>query len=169
VVARLWLSGAHLGRTEAVYIGPVPHGGRLAWATPWCCGACGFGGWRRSLASGNWVEADLKIYAGRAAPAPPAVIAASASLFGEWAASLVPVDQAPNDPNIRQASAEAQARRRGGSKMAGRPRSPTIGQLTAQRAASRPTLRPFFEPHPNRPFDSTAVTELRRSIRTSAS
>ena len=40
-------------------------------------------------------------------PPRPAVIAASASLFGEWAASLVPLDQLPNDPNIKQAIADA--------------------------------------------------------------
>src|SRR2546430_329208 len=55
------------------------------------------------LAPGNWVEADLKIYAGVRPPDKPAVIAASASLFGEWAATLIPSEPPPADPNVRQA------------------------------------------------------------------
>ena len=57
------------------------------------------------------------------------VIAASASLFGEWAASLVSLDQLPSDPNIKQAITEAQAA--GGGKWPGAT-LPDIGQLTAQ-------------------------------------
>src|SRR5207248_1765673 len=72
---------------------------------------------------------DVKIYAGTQPPPKPAVIAASASLFGEWAASLVPVDQLPNDPNIRQAITDAQAA--GSGKWPGAT-LPDIGQLTAQ-------------------------------------
>src|SRR5207244_10612444 len=89
------------------------------------------------LAAGNWVEADLKISAGVQAPPNPAVIAASASLFGEWAASLVALDQLPNDPNIKQAIAEAQAV--GGGKWPGAT-LPDIGQLTAQASRIAPDL-----------------------------
>src|SRR6185437_9145391 len=108
-----------------------------------------------------WVEADLKIYAGAQPPSRPAVIAASASLFGEWAASLVPLDQLPNDPNIKQAIAEAQAG--GGGKWPGAT-LPDIGQLTAQ--ASR--IATDIATVSNRiqtAFDSEAVVELRRSIK----
>src|SRR4029077_17589789 len=113
------------------------------------------------LGSGNWVDAELKIYAGTQPPSHPAVIAASASLFGEWAASLVPLDQLPNDPNIKQAIAEAQAA--GGARWPGAT-LPDIGQLTAQ--ASR--IATDIATVSNRiqtAFDSTAVTDLRRSIR----
>src|SRR5882724_1129385 len=55
------------------------------------------------LAPGNWVEADLKIYTGITLPPKPAVIAASASLFGEWAATLISSDPLPSDPNVSQA------------------------------------------------------------------
>ncbi|PYO75816.1 MAG: hypothetical protein DMD67_10350, partial [Gemmatimonadetes bacterium] len=106
----LWLSGAHIGRTEAVYTARFRTVGGLNVGDPVVLRGVRVGrveGIR--LASGNWVEADLKIYAGTQPPSKPAVIAASASLFGEWAASLVPLDQLPNDPNIRQAIAEAQA------------------------------------------------------------
>src|SRR5439155_19527639 len=104
---------------------------------------------------------DLKIYAGAQPPPRPAVIAASASLFGEWAASLVSLDQLPNDPNIRQAIAEAQAA--GGGKWPGAT-LPDIGQLTAQ--ASR--IATDIATVANRvqtAFDSEAVNELPRSIK----
>src|SRR5439155_736301 len=104
----LWLSGAHIGRTEAVYTARFRTVGGLNVGDPVVLRGVRVGrveGIR--LASGNWVEADLKIYAGTQPPSHPAVIAASASLFGEWAASLVSLDQLPNDPNIKQAVAKA--------------------------------------------------------------
>ena len=164
VAGALWLSGAHLGRTEAVYTARFRTVGGLGVGDPVVLRGVRVGRVEAiRLASGNWVEADLKIYAGVQPPPRPAVIAASASLFGEWAASLVPVDQLPNDPNIRQAIAEAQAAGGGGSKWPGAT-LPDIGQLTAQ--ASR--IATDIATVSNRiqtAFDSTAVTELRRSIK----
>ncbi len=162
VAGALWLSGAHLGRTEAVYTARFRTVGGLGVGDPVVLRGVRVGrveGIR--LASGNWVEADLKIYAGAQPPPRPAVIAASASLFGEWAASLVALDQLPNDPNIQQAIAEAQAA--GGGKWPGAT-LPDIGQLTAQ--ASR--IATDIATVSNRiqsAFDSEAVNELRRSIR----
>src|SRR5207247_6048950 len=112
-------------------------------------------------ASGHWVEAGLKSSAGTQPPSSPAVVAASASLFGEWAASLVSLDQLPDDPNIKQAIAEAQA---GGSGKWPGATLPDIGQLTAQ--ASR--IATDIATVSNRiqtAFDSEAVNELRRSIK----
>jgi phospholipid/cholesterol/gamma-HCH transport system substrate-binding protein len=89
------------------------------------------------------------------------VIAASASLFGEWAATLLPMDQLPDDPNVRQFIAEAAEG--AGSKWPGAT-LPDIGQLTAQ--ASR--IATDIAAVANRvqsAFDSQAVTELRSSIR----
>ena len=162
VAGALWLSGAHLGRTEAVYTARFRTVGGLGVGDPVVLRGVRVGRVEAiRLAAGNWVEAELKIYAGAQPPAKPAVIAASASLFGEWAASLVPLDQLPNDPNIRQAIAEAQAG--GGGKWPGAT-LPDIGQLTAQ--ASR--IATDIATVSNRiqsAFDSEAVVELRRSIR----
>src|SRR4029077_20675801 len=113
------------------------------------------------LGSGNWVDAELKIYAGTQPPSKPDVIAASASLFGEWAASLVPLDQLPNDPNIKQAIAEAQGA--GGGKWPGAT-LPDIGQLTAQ-ASRIATDIATVSSRIQTAFDSEAVNELRRSIK----
>src|SRR2546422_3832859 len=130
VAGALWLWGAHLGKAEAVYTAGFRTVGGLSVGTPVVLRGVRVGrveGIR--LASGNWVEADLKIYSGVTLPQKPAVIAASASLFGEWAATLVPQDQLPDDPNIRQAVAEAAAG--AGTKWPGAT-LPDIGQLTAQ-------------------------------------
>ncbi len=162
VAGALWLSGAHLGKAEAVYTARFRTVGGLSVGTPVVLRGVRVGrveGIR--LASGNWVEADLKIYSGVTLPQKPAVIAASASLFGEWAATLVPQDQLPDDPNIRQAVAETAAG--AGTKWPGAT-LPDIGQLTAQ--ASR--IATDIGTVANRvqsAFDSEAVAELRRSIR----
>ena len=113
------------------------------------------------LAPGNWVEADLKIYSGVTLPQKPAVIAASASLFGEWAATLISSDPLPNDPNVRQALVEAQAA--GGGRWPGAT-LPDIGELTAQ-ASRIATDIGTVSARIQTAFDSSAVTDLRRSIR----
>lgn len=59
------------------------------------------------LAPGDWVEVDLSLRAGVELPASPVVIAASASLFGEWQATIVPREAAPEDPTVRALLAEA--------------------------------------------------------------
>ena len=162
VAGALWLSGAHLGRAEAVYTARFRTVGGLGVGTPVVLRGVRVGrvqGIR--LAAGNWVEADLQIYSGVALPAKPAVIAASASLFGEWAATLVPQDQLPNDPNVRQAIAEAATG--AGSKWPGTT-LPDIGQLTAQ-ASRIATDIATVAGRVQTAFDSEAVQELRRSIK----
>jgi phospholipid/cholesterol/gamma-HCH transport system substrate-binding protein len=162
VVGALWLSGVHLGKTEAVYTARFRTVGGLGVGAPVVLRGVRVGRVEAiRLASGNWVEADLKIYSGVTLPPRPAVVAASASLFGEWAATLMPVDQLPDDPNLRQAIAEAATG--AGRKWPGAT-LPDIGQLTAQ--ASR--IASDIAVVANRvqtAFDSEAVFELRRSIR----
>jgi phospholipid/cholesterol/gamma-HCH transport system substrate-binding protein len=157
----LWLSGAHLGRTEAVFTARFRTVGGLGVGNPVVLRGVRVGrveGIR--LAPGNWVDADLKIYSGVTLPAKPAVIAASASLFGEWAATLIASDPLPNDPNVSQALAEAQAA--GGGKWPGAT-LPDIGQLTAQ-ASRIATDIATVSARIQTAFDSSAVSDLRRSI-----
>ena len=158
----LWLSGAHLGKTDAAVTARFRTVGGLGVGNPVVLRGVRVGRVEAiRLAPGNWVEADLKIYSGVTLPAKPAVIAASASLFGEWAATLISSEPLPNDPNVRQALIEAQAA--GGGRWPGAT-LPDIGQLTAQ--ASR--IATDIATVSNRiqtAFDSTAVTDLRRSIR----
>jgi len=158
----LWLSGAHLGKTEALYTARFRTVGGLGVGNPVVLRGVRIGRVEAiRLASGNWVEADLKVYTGVSLPPRPAAIAASASLFGEWAVTLTSQDQLPDDPNVRAAITEAAAA--GGTKWPGAT-LPDIGQLTAQ--ASR--IATDIGTVANRiqtAFDSNAVNELRRSIR----
>jgi phospholipid/cholesterol/gamma-HCH transport system substrate-binding protein len=162
VAGALWLSGTHIGKTEAVYTARFRTLGGLGAGAPVVLRGVRVGRVEAiRLAAGNWVEADMKIYAGVTLPVKPVVIAASASLFGEWAATLLPLEQLPDDPNVRQAIAEAMTG--AGSKWPGAT-LPDIGQLTAQ--ASR--IATDIAAVANRvqtAFDSEAVVELRRSIR----
>ena len=157
----LWLSGAHLGKTEAMYTARFRTVGGLGVGNPVVLRGVRVGRVEAiRLAPGNWVEADLKIYSGVTPPAKPAVIAASASLFGEWAATLISGDPWPSDPNIRQALTEAQAA--GGGKWPGAT-LPDIGQLTAQ-ASRIATDIGTVAARVQTAFDSQAVSDLRRSI-----
>ena len=162
VVGALWLSGAHLGKTEAVYTARFRTVGGLGVGNPVVLRGVRVGRVEAiRLAPGNWVEADLKIYAGVTPPDKPAVIAASASLFGEWAATLISSDPLPSDPNVRQALVEAQAQ--GAGKWPGAT-LPDIGQLTAQ-ASRIATDIATVSARIQTAFDSEAVSDLRRSIR----
>jgi len=157
----LWLSGAHLGKTEAVYTARFRTVGGLGVGNPVVLRGVRVGRVEAiRLAPGNWVEADLKIYSGVTPPPKPAVIAASASLFGEWAATLISSDPLPTDPNVRQALVEAQ--NAGGGKGPGAT-LPDIGQLTAQ-ASRIATDIGTVAARVQTAFDSQAVSDLRRSI-----
>ncbi len=161
VAGALWLSGAHIGKTEAVYTARFRTMGGLGAGAPVVLRGVRVGRVEAiRLTAGDWVEADMKIYSGVTLPAKPVVIAASASLFGEWAATLIPLEQLPDDPNVRQAIAEASAG--AGSKWPGAT-LPDIGQLTAQ--ASR--IATDIAAVANRvqtAFDSQAVMDLRGAI-----
>jgi phospholipid/cholesterol/gamma-HCH transport system substrate-binding protein len=157
----LWLSGAHLGKTEAVVTARFRTVGGLGVGNPVVLRGVRVGRVEAiRLAPGNWVEADLKIYTGITLPPKPAVIAASASLFGEWAATLISSDPLPSDPNVSQALIEAQAG--AGAKWPGAT-LPDIGQLTAQ-ASRIATDIATVSARIQTAFDSSAVTDLRRSI-----
>src|SRR3989475_11362421 len=162
VTGALWLSGAHLGRAEAVYTARFRTVGGLGVGDAVVLRGVGVGRVEAiRWPPGNWVEADLKIYSGVTPPAVPAVVAASASLFGEWAATLISREPPPNDPNVRQALVEAQAA--GGGKWPGAT-LPDIGQLTAQ-ASRIATDIATVSSRIQTAFDPEAVLELRRSIR----
>ncbi|MBI1967618.1 MAG: MCE family protein [Gemmatimonadetes bacterium] len=162
VAGALWLSGTHLGRGEAVHTARFRTVGGLGVGNPVVLRGVRVGRVEAvRLAAGGWVEADLKIYAGVSPPTKPAVIAASASLFGEWAATLISLEPPVDDPNVRQALVEAQAA--GGGKWPGAT-LPDIGQLTAQ-ASRIATDIATVASRIQTAFDSQAVADLRRSIR----
>lgn len=158
----LWLSGARIGRTEALHTARFRTVGGLGVGNPVVLRGVRVGRVEAiRLASGNWVEADLRIYAGVALPQRPAVVATSVSLFGEWAANLTSVDQPPDDPNVRKALAEAMAA--GGRDWPGAT-LPDVGQLTAQAGRIANDIAAVAA-RVQTAFDSEAVSELRRSIK----
>jgi phospholipid/cholesterol/gamma-HCH transport system substrate-binding protein len=149
VVGTLWLSGTHIGKAEKVYTARFRTLGGLSAGTPVVL---------RGVRVGRVEGIRLN---GVALPAKPAVIAASASLFGEWAATLVPQGQLPDDPIVRQAIAEAAAG--AGSKWPGAT-LPDIGELTAQASRIASDIGLVANRVENA-FDTAAVAELRKSIR----
>lgn len=113
------------------------------------------------LGDGGWVEADVLIYEGVALPEDPAIVAASASLFGEWQAGIISLSQMPDDPNVTR---ELQEAFQVGSDVWPGTTLPDIGQLTAQ-ANRIATDITELSSRVQDVFDSTAVRELQRSIR----
>ncbi len=162
VSGALWLSGVSIGRADALYTARFRTVGGLGVGKPVVLRGVRVGRVEEiRLASGNWVEADLRVYEDVALPSRPAVIAASASLFGEWAATLISLDQPPDDPNIFQQLQEAAAA--GGGRWPGAT-LPDVGQLTAQAgriAGDIAAVAGRFRTA----FDSQAASDLRRSIR----
>lgn len=109
----------------------------------------------------NWVDARLQIYDPAGLPARPAVIAASATLFGEWQAVIVSLDDPIDDPTLRRDLEEAM--QEGGGIWPGAS-LPDIGQLTAQ-ANRIATDIGTVASRVQTAFDSQAVAELQRAIR----
>ncbi len=81
------------------------------------------------LAPDDWVEVELALRADVELPREPVVIAASASLFGEWQATIVPREAAPEDPTVRALLTEAGLA--GGGAWPGAA-LPDISELTSQ-------------------------------------
>ena len=113
------------------------------------------------LGTGEWVEAVLQIYPDVALPANPAVIAASASLFGEWQAGIVSFDDPLDDPNARR---DLNLAAEEGSDVWPGATLPDIGQLTAQ-AGRIATDIASFSARIETAFDDEVVRNLQRSIR----
>lgn len=113
------------------------------------------------LAERNWVEAQLRIYEGVLLPERPAVVAAPRSLFGEWSATIISLDEPPEDPNLRRDLQEAMAEGDGAWPGA---TLPDIGQLTAQASRIAADITSLSD-RVQSVFDSSAVAELQGAIR----
>src|SRR6185503_3891543 len=162
IAGALWLGQAHLGRTEQVYTARFRTVGGLGVGDPVVLRGVRVGRVRViRLGAQNWVEAELQIYDASSLPARPAVIAASASLFGEWQAGIVPYDQALDDPSVRKDLDDAA--KVGGGLWPGAA-LPDIGQLTAQAGRIAGDIASVSS-RIQSAFDSQAVGELQKSIR----
>jgi len=112
------------------------------------------------LSPNGWVDADLTVDRGVELPAKPAVISASSSLFGEWAANIIPFEPLPDDPNVRAALIESDATP--GDAWPGAT-LPDIGQLTAQASRIAGDVADVTQ-RIRGVFDTTAVRDVRQSV-----
>ncbi len=113
------------------------------------------------LVENEWVETVFNIDRVVELPQKPAVISASASLFGEWSANIVPFEPLPTDPNVREALVESD--RAGGLAWPGAT-LPDIGQLTAQASRIAGDVADVTQ-RIGQAFDSTALMNLQQSVK----
>jgi phospholipid/cholesterol/gamma-HCH transport system substrate-binding protein len=113
------------------------------------------------LVEDEWVETEFSIDRAVELPQKPAVISASASLFGEWTANIVPFDPLPVDPNLRTALIESD--QAGGDAWPGAT-LPDIGQLTAQASRIAGDVADVTQ-RIGQAFDSTALKNLQQSVK----
>ena len=161
VAGALWLSESDIGRRESLHVARFRTVGGLTPGAPVTYRGVRVGRVEAIRLADQFVEADLRVYQGVELPGKPAVIAASQSLFGEWGATIISRDQPQDDPNVRVMLAETS--RPGGDRWPGAT-LPDVGQLTAQ-AGRIATDIAAVAARVQETFDSTAVAELRRSIK----
>lgn len=162
VVGALWMAQTQLGTTAALHQTRFRTVGGLTAGAPVVLSGVRVGRVRAiRLGERNWVEAELEIYEGVALPSNPAVIAASASLFGEWQAGIISRDQTIEDPNVRR---EIDAALAEGNDAWPGATLPDIGQLTAQANRIATDIQTVSS-RIQTVFDSQAVRELQESIR----
>jgi phospholipid/cholesterol/gamma-HCH transport system substrate-binding protein len=161
VAGALWLSEADIGRHEAIHVARFRTVGGLTPGAPVTYRGVRVGRVEAIRLADQFVEADLRVFQAVDLPANPAVIAASQSLFGEWAATIVSRDQPQDDPNVVLMLAETA--RPGGDRWPGAT-LPDVGQLTAQAGRIATDIAAVAQ-RVQETFDSSAVAELRQSIK----
>lgn len=162
VAGAFWLSNTQLGVTSEGFRARFRTVGALGVGDPVVLRGVRVGRVEAiRLGDGGWVLADLQVYEGVALPQRPAIVAAARSLFGEWQADIISLEQPPDDPNVRRELEEALAE--GDDAWPGAT-LPDIGQLTAQAnriAGDITTISSRIQSV----FDSSAVAELQGAIR----
>jgi phospholipid/cholesterol/gamma-HCH transport system substrate-binding protein len=113
------------------------------------------------LVENEWVETEFSVDRGVDLPPKPAVISASASLFGEWSANIVPYEPLPTDPNVRAALIESD--QAGGEAWPGAT-LPDIGQLTAQASRIAGDVGDITA-RIGQAFDSSALASMQQSVK----
>jgi phospholipid/cholesterol/gamma-HCH transport system substrate-binding protein len=114
------------------------------------------------LIENEWVETEFSIDRDVDLPSEPAVIAASASLFGEWGANIIPYHPLPADPNLRSALLESD--RASGDRVWPGATLPDIGQLTAQASRIAGDVGDITA-RIGQAFDSAALKDMQRSVK----
>jgi phospholipid/cholesterol/gamma-HCH transport system substrate-binding protein len=158
----LWLSETDVGQKHARYAARFRTVGGLGVGAPVTLRGVRVGRVEEiRLVENEWVETEFSIDNDVALPSKPAVISASASLFGEWSANIVPFAPLPTDPNLRQALIESDSA--GGEAWPGAT-LPDIGQLTAQASRIAGDVGVVTQ-RISQAFDSTALKNMQQSVK----
>jgi phospholipid/cholesterol/gamma-HCH transport system substrate-binding protein len=158
----LWLSETDVGQKEARYTARFRTVGGLGVGAPVTLRGVRVGRVEEiRLVENEWVETEFSVGHEVVLPGKPAVISASASLFGEWSANIVPFAPLPTDPNLRQALIESDSV--GGEAWPGAT-LPDIGQLTAQASRIAGDIGVVTQ-RISQAFDSTALKNMQQSVK----
>jgi phospholipid/cholesterol/gamma-HCH transport system substrate-binding protein len=158
----LWLSETDVNQKKATYAARFRTVGGLGVGGPVTLRGVKVGRVEAiRLVENEWVETEFSIDRAVELPRNPAVISASASLFGEWTANIVPLEPLPTDPNLRNALIESD--QAGGEAWAGAT-LPDIGQLTAQASRIAGDVADVTQ-RIGQAFDSTALKNLQQSVK----
>jgi phospholipid/cholesterol/gamma-HCH transport system substrate-binding protein len=158
----LWLSETDVNQKKTSYAARFRTGGGLGVGGPVTLRGVRVGRVEAiRLVEDEWVETEFSIDRAVELPGKPAVISASASLFGEWSANIVPFEPLPVDPNLRTALIESD--QAGGDAWPGAT-LPDIGQLTAQASRIAGDVADVTQ-RIGQAFDSTALKNLQQSVK----
>ena len=158
----IWLSETDVNQKQATYAARFRTVGGLGVGGPVTLRGVKVGRVEAiKLVENEWVETEFSIDRSVELPRKPAVISASASLFGEWTANIVPFEPLPTDPNLRNALIESD--QAGGEAWPGAT-LPDIGQLTAQASRIAGDVADVTQ-RIGQAFDSTALRNLQQSVK----
>jgi ABC-type transporter Mla subunit MlaD len=161
VVGALWLSETDVHKTRVNAVARFRTVGGLGVGAPVTLRGVKVGRVEAiRLVENDWVETEFSIDKGVDLPTKPAVISASASLFGEWGAAIISYQPLPTDPNLREALVESDSA--GGEAWPGAT-LPDIGQLTAQASRIAGDVGVVTQ-RISQAFDSTALKNLQKSV-----
>jgi phospholipid/cholesterol/gamma-HCH transport system substrate-binding protein len=162
IFGALWLSETDVNQKEATYTARFRTVGGLGIGAPVTLRGVKVGRVEAiRLVENEWVETEFSVDRGVDLPPKPAVISASASLFGEWSANIVPYEPLPTDPNVRAALIESD--RAGGEAWPGAT-LPDIGQLTAQASRIAGDVGDITA-RIGQAFDSSALASMQQSVK----
>lgn len=160
VAGAIFLSDTSVGRREVLLTARFRSVGRLQPGAPAILRGVKIGSVQAlRLADNAWVEVDFTVDRQAELPDQPAVIAVSASLFGEWQAAIVGRNEV-TDPQLLTQLAEAS---RGAGDLLPGADLPDIGELTAQasRIASDVGL---ITDRVQGAIDSSVIADLQASV-----
>jgi phospholipid/cholesterol/gamma-HCH transport system substrate-binding protein len=161
VVSAIWLGHIQLGsRPERVTVRFRTVGGMGVGAPVTLRGVKIGQVFSVELADGDWVVATLKLELRSEIPASPAVIASTASLFGEWEAQIISLDDPVDQPAVL---ADLMAAKKAGPDDWPGATLPDIGQLTAQAGRIAGDIA-LLTDRVGAVFDSSTAAKVRNSL-----